>query len=302
VLRGTYSIVARDEDSGQLGVAVQSHWFCVGSIVTWAEPGVGAVATQSLAEPAYGPRALTLLREGGADAGEVLRRLTADDSAAPVRQVAVIDASGHTATHTGASCVAEAGHRTGPGYSCQANMMLTDAVPGAMASAFESASGPLDERLLAALDAAEEAGGDVRGRQSAALLVVPGEGEAWRTLFDLRVDDHSDPLAELRRLHHLQRAYHLSERAEELAAEGRHEDAAPLFVQAYEQAPESDELLFWAGLSSAQGGDMATALERVRAAAALNPRWLELLDRLQPDVAPAAADVRNALANQGGQA
>jgi uncharacterized Ntn-hydrolase superfamily protein len=298
VLRGTYSIVARDEDSGQLGVAVQSHWFCVGSIVTWAEPGLGAVATQSLVEPAYGPRALDLLR-GGADAGAALTQLTGADSAAALRQVAVVDASGRTAVHTGSSCIAEAGHRTGPGFSCQANMMLTATVPDAMAAAYESRTGPLDERLLAALDAAEAAGGDVRGRQSAALLVVPGEGEAWQTLFDLRVDDHPDPLAELRRIHRLQRAYHLSERAEELLAEGRHDDAAPLFVRASEEAPESDELLFWAGLGAAQAGDMELALERVRAAAERSPRWLELLDRLGPDVAPAAPAVRAALADQG---
>src|SRR4051812_14602143 len=298
--RGTYSIVARDTRSGQLGVAVQSHWFCVGSIVTWAEPGLGAVATQSLAEPAYGPRALDLLR-GGADAGTALSLLTAADSAAAVRQVAVVDASGRTATHTGASCIAEAGHRSGPGFSCQANMMLTAAVPGAMAAAFESTTGALDERLLAALDAAEAEGGDVRGRQSAALLVVPAEGDAWQTLFDLRVDDHPDPLAEMRRIHRLQRAYHLSERAEELLAEGRHDEAAPLFVRASEEAPESDELLFWAGLSAAQAGDLDLALERVRAAADHSPRWLELLDRLQPDVAPAAPAVRAALANQGGE-
>lgn len=299
VLRGTYSIVARDEDSGQLGVAVQSHWFCVGSIVTWAEPGVGAVATQSLAEPAYGRRALDLLR-GGADAGSALSRLTAADSAAAMRQVAVVDGLGRTATHTGSSCIAEAGHSTGPGFSCQANMMLTTTVPDAMAAAFSGSSGPLDERLLAALDAAEAEGGDVRGRQSAAMLVVPPDGDPWQTLFDLRVDDHPDPLAELRRIHRLQRAYGLSERAEELLAEGRHDEAAPLFVSASEEAPESDELLFWAGLGAAQAGDMDLALERVRAAAGRNPRWLVLLDRLGPDVAPAASAVKTALANQGG--
>jgi uncharacterized Ntn-hydrolase superfamily protein len=178
-------------------------------------------------------------------------------------------------------------------------MMLNSTVPDAMAAAFESASGPLAERLLAALDGGEAAGGDVRGRQSAALLVVPADGEAWRTAFDLRVDDHPDPLAELRRIHRLQRAYHLSERAEDLVAEGRHEEAAPLFVQASEEAPESDELLFWAGLGAAQGGDMEAALERVRAAADMNPRWLELLDRLRPDVAPAASAVRAALDARG---
>jgi uncharacterized Ntn-hydrolase superfamily protein len=174
-------------------------------------------------------------------------------------------------------------------------MMLTATVPGAMAAAYESSSGPLDERLLAALDAAEGEGGDVRGRQSAALLVVPAEGEAWRTIYDLRVDDHPDPLKELRRLHTLHRAYATSERAEELTAEGRHAEAAPLYVEAAELAPGSDELLFWSGLAAAQAGDMRAALERVNQAAASNPHWLDLLDRLTPEIAPAAASVREAL-------
>jgi uncharacterized Ntn-hydrolase superfamily protein len=294
VRRGTYSIIAHDPRSGQVGVAVQSHWFGVGTVVTWAEAGVGAVATQSLAEPTYGPDGLRLMREG-MPAGEALDRLTEADSGAPVRQVAMVDSRGRAAVHTGSSCVAHAGHRTGPGFTCQANMMLSPTVPDAMAAAYEAARGPLDARLLAALDAAEAEGGDIRGRQSAALLVVAPEGEPWRRQLDLRVDDHPDPLAELRRLHHLQRAYDLSEQAEELVAEGRHEEAAPLFEQAAEVAPESDELLFWSGLAAAQGGDMAVAVARVRAAAALNPSWYELLTRLEPEVAPAAPAVREAL-------
>lgn len=291
--RGTYSIVARDAASGQVGVAVQSHWFGVGTIVPWVEPGVGAVATQSVAEPAYGPQALGLLR-GGTGAADALRRLTQADPAEAVRQVAIVAAStGEAAAHTGGSCIAHAGQHTGDGFSCQANMMARPTVPGAMAAAFTAAEGkPLDERLLHALDAAEAEGGDVRGRQSAALLVAPAEGEQWRRLLDLRVDDHPDPLAELRRLHRLQRAYETSEQAEALTAEGRHDEAAPLYERAAELAPESDELLFWAGLGAAQGGDMATGLERVRAAAAISGGWLELLDRLEPEIAPAAAAVR----------
>src|SRR3954465_625790 len=223
--KGTYSIVARDSATGELAVGVQSHWFSVGTIVSWAEPGVGAVATQSLAEPAYGPRTLDLLR-GGAPPEEAFARLTAEDEAASVRQLGAVDAQGRSAAHTGADCVAHAGDRRAPGYSCQANMMLTDSVPAAMAEAFDAAPGPLDERLLAALDAAEAAGGDIRGRQSAVLLVVDANGEPWRRAVDLRVDDHPDPLTELRRLHRLHRAYELSERAEELTGGGRHEDAA----------------------------------------------------------------------------
>ncbi|MEA2247814.1 MAG: hypothetical protein QOH46_2343 [Solirubrobacteraceae bacterium] len=296
--RGTYSIVARDEQTGSLGVAVQSHWFGVGAVVTWAEPGVGAVATQSLAEPAYGPRALDLLRSGSTPE-EALAKLTREDEAEAVRQVGVVDAQGRTAVHTGRDCVRYAGHRTGPGYSCQANMMLGDSVPDAMATAFEAASGPLAERLLAALDAGEGAGGDVRGRQSAALLVRPAEGESWRWLVDLRVDDHPAPLPELRRLYDLNLAYEITGRAEDLTAEGRHDEAAPLYEEAAERAPESDELLFWAGLGAAQAGDIALGVERVKAAARISPRWLELLDRLEPAVAPSAAAVRTALSTEG---
>jgi uncharacterized Ntn-hydrolase superfamily protein len=298
VRRGTYSIVARDSVTGQIGVAVQSHWFAVGTVVSWAEPGVGAVATQSIAERSYGPNALDLLR-AGTDAQRALLGLTVADEGAEVRQVAIIDARGRAAVHTGSGCVPEAGHCLRSGFCCQANMMASATVPESMATAFGATRGTLAERLLAALDAAEADGGDVRGRQSAALLVVPPQGERWRRLFDLRVDDHPDPLAELRRLHGLQVAYDTSEQAEQLVAEGRHDEAAPLFERAAELAPDNDELLFWAGLGAGQGGDLAVAVERVRAAAALNPRWLELLGRLPPQVAPSAADVKAALDRAG---
>jgi uncharacterized Ntn-hydrolase superfamily protein len=285
---GTYSIVARDAHTGDLGVAAQSHWFAIGAALPWAEAGVGAVATQSLPDPASGRKALDLLR-GGLDPESVLERLHADDPGVAVRQVAIVDAAGRVATHTGAACVREAGHRIGDGFSCQASMMISPAVPDTMAAAFESASGTLDERLLAALEAAEAEGGDVRGSQAAVLLVA-GERKV-----DLRVDDHPEPLAELRRLHGLHRAYARMETAEELAADGRHEESAPLMAEALALAPHSDELLFWAGLAAAEAGDLGTGLDRVRAAAALNPRWLALLDRLEPEVAPSAAEMRAAL-------
>ena len=195
----TYSIVARDPGTGELGVAVQSHWFGVGSIVPWARPGVGAVATQANAEAAYGPRALALI-EAGAGAEQALTRLLAEDPGAAGRQVAVLDAAGAVAVHTGDGCIPFAGHVTGEGVSCQANIMVTEAVWPAMLDAFESASGALTLRLLAALDAAEAVGGDLRGRQSAAILVVPAEGESWETVVSLRVEDDPEPLAELRRL------------------------------------------------------------------------------------------------------
>src|SRR5579864_2634822 len=218
----TYSIVARDHATGQLGIAVQSHWFSVGTVVTWAEPGVGAVATQSFAEPAYGPKGLALMRLG-VDASTALHALLAGDSLEARRQVAMVDAGGNAAVHTGAACIAEAGHVTGDGVSAQANMMRSSAVWPAMLEAYASAAGELSERLMAALDAGEAAGGDVRGRQSAAMLIVAGtsSGQPWRErVIDLRVEDSDDPLGELRRLLSVQRGYAHMELAEQRELEG----------------------------------------------------------------------------------
>ena len=296
--RGTYSIVARDPESGALGVAVQSHWFSVGSVVSWARAGVGAVATQSIAEPAYGPDALDLLAEG-VSPQDALDRLKGEDERQVFRQVAVIDAHGRVATHTGSSCMAYAGHESGEGYSVQANMMASAEVWPAMARAYEASSGPLARRLIAALRAAEGAGGDVRGRQSAAIVVAPPEGEPWRLTVDLRVEDHPEPLDEIERLLDLADAYRLASEADELVGQGRHDEAAERYVRAAELAPGNHELIFWAGLSAAEGGDMATALERVRAAIAIQPGWAELLERLEPEIAPSAAAVRAALRDAG---
>lgn len=292
--RGTYSIVAHDPVTGDLGVAVQSHWFGVGRIVSWARPGVGAVATQSIAEPAYGPRLLDRLADGGTPHAALDAELAADPQA-PYRQVAVIDARGATAVHTGARCIAYAGDERGEGFSAQANMMAAPEVWPAMARAFEAASGPLARRLLAALHAAEAHGGDVRGRQSAALLVVPAAGETWRTTVDLRVDDDEEPLAELDRLLDLHDAYELATLGDDLTGEGRHDEAADAYARASVLAPDNHELLFWSGLAAAQAGDLPLALERVRGAIARRPAWRELLGRLEPDVAPSAAAVREAL-------
>ena len=286
----TYSIVARDPDTGELGVAVQSHWFSVGAIVTWARPGIGAVATQANAEPAYGPRALDLLAEG-TTAHDALDRLLAADAGRESRQVAVVDAGGRVGAHTGNACMAYAGHATGDGVSCQANIMASAGVWPAMLSAFSATSGSLTNRLLAALDAAEGEGGDLRGRQSAAILVVPQNGDPWRTTVALRVEDHPDPLPELRRLVALHDAYGLANEADELLNSGRHEEAARLYVEASERAPGNHELLFWAGLGTAQAGDLDAGVEQVRAAIALQPTWRELLRRLSPEVAPSAAAV-----------
>jgi uncharacterized Ntn-hydrolase superfamily protein len=295
---GTYSIVAHDPATGELGVAVQSHWFSVGSIVSWARAGIGAVATQSIAEPAYGPRLLERLATGE-DPIAALAAELAPDPLARFRQVAVVDGGGRVAVHTGDGCMAHAGDSTGEGFSAQANMMASAAVWPAMASAFEAGSGSLDRRLLAALEAAEEAGGDVRGRQSAALLVVPAEGEPWGARVDLRVEDSPEPLVELARLLELHDAYALADRADSLAGEGRSTEAAALYAGAAAAAPASAELGFWAGLGIAASGNLEAGSERVAAAIAATPGLGDLLARLEPEIAPAAAAVRKHLGRAG---
>ncbi|HEX6024576.1 MAG TPA: DUF1028 domain-containing protein [Solirubrobacter sp.] len=288
---GTYSIVALDPATGELGVAVQSHWFSVGPLCAWARAGIGAVATQSVVEPAYGPNALDRLADG-VGPQQALGELLAADPLQHVRQVAVIDAKGEIASHTGPDCIPHAGHVVGEHFSCQANMMARETVPAAMAAAFANADGPLSERLLAALEAAENEGGDIRGRQSAAMVVVAAEGEPWRRTVDLRVEDHAEPLEELRRLLVLHRAYELAGAADELLAAGRNDEAGELYQRAAELAPGSDELLFWSGLARAQMGDLDGGVAAVRQAAEKNPNWLVLLDRLSPEFAPAGAEVR----------
>jgi uncharacterized Ntn-hydrolase superfamily protein len=295
----TYSIVARDPDTGELGVAVQSHWFSVGSVVTWARPGVGAVATQANAEAAYGPRALDLLSQG-VPAPDALARLVAEDPGGNSRQVAVVDSAGRVAAHTGSNCIRYAGHITGDGVSCQANIMASERVWPATLDAFQAAAGSLTERLLTALDAAEAEGGDIRGRQSAAILVVPAGGDPWRTVVSLRVEDHPDPLPELRRLVNLHDAYALAGQADELLNAGRHDEAAALYERASELAPDNHELLFWAGLGTAQTGDLGGGVAKVRSAIALQPTWRQLLPQLPADIAPAGPAVVARLDAAGG--
>jgi uncharacterized Ntn-hydrolase superfamily protein len=296
---GTYSIVARDPGTGELGVAVQSHWFSVGPLVPWAKAGVGAVATQASVEVAYGPRGLELLGRG-ADAAATLRQLLSEDPLAASRQVAIVDAQGGVAAHTGESCTPFAGDCQGDGVSCQANIMAAASVWPAMLGAYEKHQGSLTERLLAALDAAELEGGDIRGRQSAALLVVPAAGRPWDTVITLRVEDHPDPLDELARLVRLNEAYTLAGHGDERVAEGRHEEAATLYLEASRLAPESHELQFWAGMGAAQMGDLDAGLRHIRAAVAAQPGWRQLIDRLPADVAPAAEAVRSALDSRTG--
>ncbi len=267
---------------------MQSRYFAVGAVVPWASPGVGAVATQAAVKVSHGPRALELL-QAGLDAQVVLDRLIGADDGASIRQLAIVDAAGNAAVHTGGSCVPEAGHVARNGVSCQGNILASDTVWSAMLDAFESASGLLHHRLLAALDAAEAEGGDLRGRQSASILVVPAAGERWDTTTSVRVDDHREPLHELRRLIALGDAYKLATEANERVEAGDHTRAALLFERACDLAPESHDLLFRAGVGFAQMGDLDAGVERVRQAIEMQPNWTKMLDRLPTEMAPVAA-------------
>lgn len=278
----TYSIVARDPQTGDLGAAVQSHWFAAG-IVCWARAGVGAVATQALAELSYGPLGLDAMR-GGASAEEALARLKGADADREVRQVAMVDRQGRVAVHTGADCMRECGHRTGAAFSCQANMMRRATVWDAMHDAFEAAEGDLADRLLIALEAAEAEGGDVRGKQAARLLVVRAEpsGKPWEdVLVDLRVDDHPEPLPELRRLLALKRAYDRLERAEELELANDLDGAFAERRIALEAFPESPEIAFWTALSLAVHGRLDEARQVIQVSYDDDPGWADLLRRLE---------------------
>jgi uncharacterized Ntn-hydrolase superfamily protein len=280
----TFSIVARDPATGEMGVAVQSHWFSVGSIVTWAEAGVGAVATQSFVDPGYGMRGLDLMRNGIA-APAALKQLVAADAQREGRQVAMVDAQGRVDAYTGPSAIAAAGHHVGAQFSVQANMMANAKVWPAMADAFESTKGDLADRLLAALDGAQRVGGDVRGKQSAALLVVKakGTGRPWvgaDRVFDLRIEDHPRPLVELRRLLRLQRAYGHANRGDELMTEKKVEDALKEYQAASQLAPEILELPFWHAVTLASIGREKEAAPIFRAVFAKEPIWAELVGRL----------------------
>lgn len=278
----TYSIVARDPATGQMGVAVQSHWFSVGSVVSWAEAGVGAIATQSFVDPAYGKLGLELMR-AGRSAPEALKALVAADDGRDVRQVAMIDAQGRVDAWTGVKDIPAAGHHVGSGYSVQANLMLNDTVWPAMSRAYERASGDLADRMLAALDAAEAAGGDIRGRQSAALVVVSGTstGQPWKDrLFDVRVDDHADPLGELRRLVVLQRAYnHMN--AGDLAVEKKDNAAALREYSAAERlVPGHAEMIYWHAVALVNMGRVDDALPLFARVFAMDRNWATLTPRL----------------------
>jgi uncharacterized Ntn-hydrolase superfamily protein len=278
----TYSIVARDSTTGQLGVAVQSHYFCVGGVVTWAEAGVGAVATQAMVDPSYGPRGLELMK-AGSTAPEALAQLAAADVERVIRQVAMIDSLGRVGAHTGSSTIAEAGHIVGAGFSVQANMMLRNTVWAAMADAYRSTQGELVDRLLAALDAAEAEGGDIRGRQSAALLIVGAKssGQPWSDrVFDLRVDDAREPLAELRRLVGVARAYQHLRRAQAARARGDLGAMSAEFEQAALLSDENPETRFWQAVALMQCERVAEGLAILAEVASGDANWRELALRL----------------------
>jgi len=278
----TYSIVARDPKTGELGVAVQSHYFSVGPIVPWVEAGIGAVATQSLVLVDYGPNGLALMRQG-MTAQQALDSLVRADTSSAVRQVAMVDAQGNVAAHTGAKCIPDAGHVTGEQYSVQANLMANATVWPAMKAAFEKAQGDLTERMMQALEAAEKAGGDIRGKQSAALVVVKPKstGKPWadRT-FDLRVEDAENPLKELRRLIRLRRAYNLEDQGDNFIAEKKPAEALVAYEQAAKLAPEIVELQFWAAVSMYTNDRKPEATKLFRQVFTKEPVWADLIPRL----------------------
>jgi len=301
----TYSIVARDPATGDLGVAVQSHWFSVGSVVTWAEAGVGVVATQSFVETSYGPLGLAAMRSGSA-AAEALKELIAKDAHSQVRQVAFVDASGRVAAHTGRGCIPGAGHRTGDGYSVQANLMLTDEVPDAMAEAFEASSGPLAERLVGALKAAQSAGGDIRGKQSAALLVVRAVPSArpWTDrLVDLRIEDHEHPVEELERLLRLHRAYEKMNAGDEAVAAGEMDRALREYSAAEAMFPDNDEFVFWHAVTLVTNDRADEAMPLFARAFRMNPNWMLLIPRLvEVDQLPADPELTERILSSGPRA
>ena len=278
----TYSIVARDPATGQLGAAVQSHWFSVGSGVIWAQPGIGAVATQSFLDPSYGPLGLELMRVGK-DASQALTALLAADEHEDVRQVGMVDANGAVANHTGVNAIAEFCNVTGENYAIQANLMWKPTVCSAMVSAFENATGDLAERMMTALEAAQGEGGDIRGKQSAAILVVSGDASepSWGgRIFDLRVDDQLQPLVEMRRLLVMARAYLLMNEGDEHMTLGEVEEAVAAYSGAEALVPDSHEMIFWHAATLAADGRVDESLPLFSKAFAQWPLWRELVQRL----------------------
>jgi uncharacterized Ntn-hydrolase superfamily protein len=278
----TFSIVALDKETNQIGVAVQSHWFAVGALCPWIEPGVGAIATQSMVEVSYGPKGLDHLRDGKTTQ-EALRKLLEKDDGRELRQVAMIDTNGNTSVHTGNRCIAEAGYISGKCYSVQANMMLNNSVWAAMAHAFENSKGKLAFRLITALHAGQNAGGDVRGKQSAALLIAENvkDNTPWmHMLTNLRVDDHTDPIFELQRLLDLECAYDLMNEGDDLLLKNKSGSARKKYQQAIDLAPDIEELQFWQAVTYADSGNIDEALLIFKRVFDANKKWALLVRRL----------------------
>ena len=279
----TYSIVARDPETGRIGIAVQSHYLGVGPVVPWLEAGVGGVATQARANTSFGPIGLELLR-AGRSAEEVVAALVASDDQAEHRQLGVVDARGGAAAHTGSETIPAAGHLVRSGFTVQGNLLERDTCWPAMAAAYEAAlrdGHPLVERLLRALEAAEAEGGDVRGRQSAAIQVVDGvlHPAAWRgRILDMRIEDHPDPVPELRRIVTMQLAYDLTDDDGDAARAGMTADAR--YAEARRMAPDAYELVFWKGLELATSGDVKGARRELAIAFAADARWRTTLRHL----------------------
>jgi uncharacterized Ntn-hydrolase superfamily protein len=287
----TYSIVARDPVTGEMGVAVQSHWFSVGSLVDWAEAGVGVVATQSMVDPSYGPLGLALMK-AGRTAGQALEGLKRADPHPEVRQVAMLDAGGNVAAHTGEKCIPAAGHILGKDFSVQANLMLNAQVWPAMAKAYLAAKGDLADRMLAALDAAQAAGGDIRGRQSAAIVIVKAKstGRLWEDrVMELRVEDNPEPLAELHRLVRLHRAFDHMNRGDQAVEAGNAEAALREYGAAEAMFPDNLEMKFWHAVSLVNMGRLEQSLPLFREIFSRDRNWAILVPRL-PGVGQLKAD------------
>ena len=279
----TFSIVARDSVTGEMAVAVQSHWFSVGTAVSWAEAGVGAVATQSFVNKSFGIRGLDLLRRG-LTAQEALDALLKDDEGREVRQVAIVDTKGNVATHTGKGCIQYATQIQGKQFSVQSNMMLTDEVSREMATAFESSGDrPLGEKMLVALEAAQKVGGDIRGQQSAALIVVPGksEGKPWdeRTI-DLRVDDSKEPIKELRRLYTVHLAYEHMNNGDLATEKNDMVKAMNEYNAAMQLMPSNLEMQYWTAITLANNKQVDKALPILKRIFSADKHWKELTRRL----------------------
>lgn len=291
----TYSIVARDKRTGEMGVAVQSHFFSVGSIVTWAKAGVGAVATQAMVDVSYGPLGLELMA-GGKSAGEALGALLKSDPGADSRQVAMVDRKGRIAAHTGPKCLPHAGFVTGDGFSCQGNIIRNDRVWGAMKRAYEENQElPLAERMVAALEAAEEAGGDIRGRQSSAILVVSPELKPnyWEgKLIELRVEDHPAPVPEIKRLLRYQRGYEWANKGDEFLTSKEYEKALQAYSRAFELVPEIDELKYWVGIGLLSSGRTEKGISILKEVIAKDGNWAQVTRGVaKVGSPPIAADV-----------